>query len=118
MFKNLGNLTQLAGMLKNLGQVRGRLAESKERLATERVVGEDTSSSVRIEMNGLGEVIAVTVNTQVLTPELQMQVQESIQIATNLAIQQAKRLHLESIRSLTQGVELPGLEGIMEELAK
>lgn len=118
MFKNLGNLTQLAGMLKNLGQMKTKLAESKSKLATQKAVGQDTSSSVRVEINGLGEVISVEVQQHVLTPELQVQLQQSIQIATNLAIQQAKQMHLQSIKELTQGIELPGLDGILEELAK
>ena len=118
MFKNLGNLTQLAGMFKNLGQIGSKMAEAKAQLATELVIGEDESSAVVIEMNGLGEMTHVRIQEQFLTPEMQTQLQQSILIAANQAIQQAKKLYVEKIRELTNGVDIPGLDGIIEELSK
>ncbi len=117
MFKNIGNLTQIAGLLKNLGQMKSKVAEAKQKLAGKTVVGSIPGDSVRIEMNGLGEVTLVAVDPAMLTPDFQAQLQASLQEATNKAIKLAKQLHVESIRELTGGVELPGMEGILEELA-
>lgn len=118
MFKNLGNLTQLAGMFKNLGQIGTKMADAKAQLATQQVTAEDDSSAVKIEMNGLGEMTHIHIQEQFLTPEMQAQLQQSILVASNRAIQQAKKLHVEKIREMTNGVDIPGLDGIIEELSK
>jgi nucleoid-associated protein EbfC len=114
MFKNLGNLTQLAGLLKNFGQIKTKIAESKERLTKEVVIGVDESKCVRIDMNGVGVVIGVQVDQNSI--QSTQQLEAAIQQAANQAIKQAKQLHVNSIREMTAGVDIPGLDGILQEL--
>ena len=116
MFKNLSNLTQVAGLFKNLGQMKGRIAEAKKHLAGRKVVGETDGSRVHIEMNGLGEVTNVQVHLDLLTPEMQSQLQKLLQEAINKAVGRARELHMESIREITKGVDLPGLDGVLQEI--
>ena len=47
MFKNLGNLGQMAGLLKNFGQIKTKISQKKEELATQVVNGEVTGGSVK-----------------------------------------------------------------------
>ena len=117
MFKNLGNLGQMAGLLKNFGQIKTKISQKKEELATQVVSGEVTGGSVKIEMNGLGQVLKVAIDPVVLTPELQTQLEGSIQEAANIAIANAKKLHVAAIREMTDGLPIPGLDGILEEMS-
>jgi DNA-binding protein YbaB len=38
--------------------------------------------------------------------------------AINHAVSQAKSLHADSIRELTQGVDIPGLEKVIQDMAQ
>jgi DNA-binding protein YbaB len=53
-----------------------------------------------------------------LAPEHKSLVQRLTLEAINHAVAQAKALHVEAIKEATHGVEFPGLEKIIEEIAK
>lgn len=118
MFKNLSNLTHLAGMFKNMGQIRTKIAEAKERLAAEKVTSDTIGGGVRVEMNGLCEATQITIEPHLLSPEMQSQLQESLREAFNQSVMQAKQLNMASVKQMTAGIDLPGVDGILEELAK
>lgn len=118
MFKNFGNLTQLAGMFKNMGQIRTKIAQAKERLAAEKVSSDTIGGGVRVEMNGLGEATAIAIEAHLLSPEMQAQLQDSLREAINESVKKAKALNMASVRQMTAGIDIPGVDGILEELAK
>jgi DNA-binding protein YbaB len=60
----------------------------------------------------------VDISSTLLAPEHKSLVQRLTLDAINHAVVQAKALHVEAIKEATHGVELPGLEKIIEEIAK
>jgi DNA-binding YbaB/EbfC family protein len=55
----LGNLGQLASLLKNAGQIKQNMQGMQERLAAARYVGEAGGGQVRATVDGRGELIAI-----------------------------------------------------------
>ncbi len=117
MFKNLGNI---AGLMKTIGQLPERMRKLKVEMEARRISGRacEGDHQISVVVNGLGLVQTVEVSESLLYPEHKSTVQRLTLDAMNEAIAQAKELHVQAIRELSHGVELPGLNNILEEMAK
>ena len=117
MFKNLGNI---ANLVKSMGQLPDRMSKLKQQMESKRICGRacEGDHQVRVEVSGLGLVHEVDISSTLLAPEHKSLVQRLTLEAINHAVVQAKALHVEAIKEATHGVELPGLEKIIEEIAK
>ena len=111
MFKGIGNL---AGMLKQAQQMGSRFQEISETLRSQRAEGAAGGGMVTIEVNGLGEVLACRIDPSVaLDREL---VEDLVPAAVNAALGRAKQLHAEAMRSMTAGMDLPGLDEMLAQV--
>lgn len=117
MFKNFGNLTQLAGMLKDAGNIREKIAQIKTKLAADRFKQSADGERVVVEMNAAGEVLDVVIAPEMLTPQMQHELQQQLVIALNKAGKTAKEKHVAAIREATKGLPIPGLDGVLQEMA-
>ena len=117
MFKNLGNI---ANLMKSIGQLPDRMAKLKQEMEIKRIRGRacEGDHQVLVEVDGLGLVHSVDLSLSLFSPEQKSLTQRLTLEAMNQAIAQAKALHVQAIRELTKGVDLPGLENILEEMAK
>jgi DNA-binding YbaB/EbfC family protein len=117
MFKNLGNI---ANLMKSFGQMPERMSKLKQQMEGKRICGRacEGDYQVTVEVSGLGLVHEVDISSSLLAPEHKSLTQRLTLEAINHAVTQAKAMHLEAIRELTHGVELPGLDKIIEEMAK
>jgi hypothetical protein len=111
MLKGLGDL---AGMMRQAQHLGERMREVGVRLRGERVTAEAGAGLVSVEANGLGEVLRVRIDESLLVPGEQEVLEELVAAAVNQALTRSKQLHVEAIRSLTGGVELPGFHEAME----
>jgi DNA-binding YbaB/EbfC family protein len=91
------------------------MQEVNQQLKVKRVTAASGGGMVQVEANGLGEILSVTIDAQLVENNEREMIEDLVPAAVNLAIQKAKELHSESMRSLTDGFELPGLD---EALAK
>ena len=117
MFKNLGNIS---GLMKTIGQLPERMRKLKAEMEARRINGQACEGDHRVSVvvNGLGLVQTVDISDSLLHPEHKTIAQRLTLDAMNEAIGQAKELHVQAIRELSHGVELPGLNSILEEMAK
>lgn len=114
MFRNLNGL---ANLMKNAGQIGPRLQQVKSDLESRSVVGKSASNLVSIHMNGVGKVSQVVVDPSLVSSEGHDELQNEIREATNLAIEAAKQLHLEALKHATEELGLPGMDGLLSQLA-
>jgi DNA-binding protein YbaB len=117
MFKNLGNI---ANLMKAFGQLPDKAAKLKQQMEAKRIRGRacEGDHQVTVEVSGLGQVHEVDISSSLFAPEHRSLTQRLTLEAINHAVTQAKALHAESIRELTQGVDIPGLDKIIQDMAQ
>jgi DNA-binding protein YbaB len=73
---------------------------------------------VMVELNGLGVVQTVELSDSLLhSPAHKSLAQRLIRESMNQAVASAKVMHVQAIKELTRGLDLPGLDKILEEMA-
>lgn len=112
MFKGLANF---ASMIKQAQQLGGKLQGLSEELRGKRVTGTSGGGLIEAEVNGLGELLRVRIDPQLSVQNDREMIEDLLPAAVNQALVRAKELHAEAMKSLTQGMNLPGLD---EALAK
>lgn len=115
MFKGLAGM---ASMMGNLQKVPGELEAINARLRDERVVGSAAEGRVRVEMNGLGELQGIAIDSSLVADGDPTPAQQPICEATNEASALAKRRYGEAIHGMAQEMNLniPGIESLLTRL--
>jgi len=113
MLKGLGNL---AGLMKQAQQIGGQIQGLNDELKTKKTVGSAGAGMVEIEMNGLLEVLRCRIDPKIVNVDDRELLEDLIAAATNQAVSKARELHAEALKSLTGGLELPGLQDALSKL--
>jgi DNA-binding YbaB/EbfC family protein len=106
MFGALGNMAMLMKQAREMGS---KMEALQEELRRRRVVGAGASNLVEIEMNGLQEVVACRIDPRLTAQNDSRQIELLVRDAVNDAVQKSKQLHAEALKSLTGGMDIPGL---------
>ncbi len=107
MFKEFAGLGSL---LKHAQAISGRVQGLTEELRNRRATGSAGGGLVEIEVNGLVEVLRCRIDPKLLTQPDQELLEDLVAAAVNQAVAKAKELHAETMRSITGGIPLPGIE--------
>lgn len=113
MFKGLGNL---ASLMKQAKQMGSRMEEVNQQLKEQRAMGSAGADLVQVEVNGLGEVQRVMIDPSLIQAGDREMIEDLLPAAFNQANAKAKQLHMEAMRGLTDGMELPGLDEAMSQI--
>jgi DNA-binding YbaB/EbfC family protein len=108
-------ITNLAGLLKQAQQVGSRLQQVNDELKIRRATGRAGGGMVEVEVNGLGQVLRMSIDPALVERKDRELLEDLIPAATNQALTKAKELHAEVIKDLAGGMNIPGLD---EALAK
>jgi DNA-binding YbaB/EbfC family protein len=112
VFKGLGNL---AALMRNAQGITGRIEEVSQELKAKRAKGAAGGGMVEVEVNGLGQVLNVTIDSQLVENNEREMIQDLLPAAINEAASKAKQMHVEAMREMTGGMSLPGLEDVIEK---
>jgi DNA-binding YbaB/EbfC family protein len=112
VFKGLGNL---ASLIKQARDMSGKMRELADTLKTKRAEGSAGGGLVKVEVNGLGEVLACRIDPT-LAGDREM-IEDLLPAAVNQAQSKAKELHAEAMRSLAQDAEMPALDDLLSQLS-
>lgn len=108
---NLKNLSGLSQLMMNAGSIPERIKEMREQLAKETVSGgENVEGAVYVEMSGAGEVQRLVICSTLVQHGAADQVEQKLPAALNEALAKVRKLHIEKMRELTGGVNIPGLD--------
>jgi hypothetical protein len=113
MFKGLGNL---GALLKQAQQIGGKMQQLNEELKQQRIKGTAGAEMVEVEVNGLLEVLHCRLSDQLVREGDRELIEDLLVAAVNQAIGKAKQQHAESMKQLTGGLELPGMEETLSKL--
>lgn len=112
-FKNLSGLTQL---IMNAGSLADRIKDLKESLANQTATGTAAEGSIHVEVSGTGEVQRLSICSTLVQTGTTDQIEQLLPLALNEALAKVRQMHLEKVRELTGGVDLPGLEDALGRL--
>jgi len=102
----LGNM---AGLLKQAQAMQAQMAKVQEQAASKTVTGTAGGGSVTVTANGAMELVAVVIDPEVIKSGETDMVQDLILGATNDALRKAREMMANEMKSLTGGLNLPGL---------
>jgi DNA-binding YbaB/EbfC family protein len=114
VFKSLGNLANLPGLLKQAQEVSGKMQALQQELRSKRATGAAGGGLVEVEVNGLAEVLAVRIDPSLVEKGEREMIEDLLPAAFNAAQQKAKQLHAEAMQSLTGGI--PGFQDALSQL--
>jgi DNA-binding YbaB/EbfC family protein len=114
VFKSLGNLANLPGLLKQAQEVSGKMQALQHELRNKRATGSAGGGLVEVDVNGLAEVLAVRIDPSLVEKGEREMIEDLLPAAFNSAQQKAKQLHAEAMQSLTGGI--PGFQDALSQL--
>lgn len=113
-FKNLSGLSQL---MMNAGSIPDRIKELREKLAQETITGGTQSEGeVFVELSGTGEIRKLVICETLVQSGSTDRIEEMLPAVLNEALSKVRRLHVEKMRELTGGIDLPGLDDALAGL--
>ena len=115
MLKGLGNLANLASVIKQAQQMGGKMQQVADVLKTRRAEGTAGGGLVSVEVNGLGELLRCTIDPS-LSNDREM-IEDLIPAAVNQAQAKAKQLYADEMKSLADGVDMPALNDVLAQLS-
>ena len=115
MLKGLGNI---ASLMKQAQQMGGQLQQVNERLKSQRATGAAGGGMVEVEVNGLGEVLRVAIDPALVERGEREMIEDLLPAAVNQALAKAKQLHVEAMQSLTEGLDMPGLNEAISKITQ
>jgi DNA-binding YbaB/EbfC family protein len=102
----LGNM---AGLLKQAQAMQAQMAKVQEQAASKTVTGTAGGGSVTATANGAMELVKIVIDPEVIkTGEADM-IQDLVLAATNDALRKAREMMANEMKSLTGGLNIPGL---------
>ena len=113
MFKNLSNL---ASLMKQATQIGSRMEEMQAELREKRVHGSAGGGMVTVECNGAGEMLKIDIASELIEKGEKDVIEDLVRAATNEAHVKSRELHLESMKTLTGGMEIPGLDDALSQM--
>lgn len=114
MLKGLGNI---ASLMKTAQQMGGKMQQVNDRLKAARITGAAGGGMVEIEANGLGEVLRAKIDPTLLASGDHEMLEDLLPAAINQVQDKAKQLHQEHMQSLTEGLNLPGLDEALRQMS-
>ncbi|HET9844596.1 MAG TPA: YbaB/EbfC family nucleoid-associated protein [Nitrospira sp.] len=102
----LGNM---ANIMKQAQQMQAQMAKLQEEAATKTVTGSAGGGMVTVTANGAMEVVSVHINPEAVKDADAEMLQDVVLAATNEALKNARQLMADQMKSVTGGMNIPGL---------
>lgn len=107
MFKGLGNLGDMAGMMKKAKEMQAKMAEMQEGLDSITVTGESGAGLVKATATAKGELTALDIDPSIFNPDEKEVVEDLILAAIKDAQGKASDRSQEEMRKITEEMGLP-----------
>ena len=107
MLKGLGQLGDMAKLMKQAQEMQSRLSDAQGRLDTIEVEGEAGAGLVRVRATAKGEVTGLAIDPSLFVPEERQVVEDLIVAAIKDAQARAAAAAQAEMAKVTDGLELP-----------
>jgi DNA-binding YbaB/EbfC family protein len=95
------------GMLRNMGSLRDRVAETQGELERERVTGSAGGGMVTVTLNGRGEVVDVGIDPEVVDPAETELLADMVKAAFGQALEKSREVQREGLQKVLGGLPIP-----------
>ena len=116
MFKALGNLANIGAFMKQAQEMSGRMQAIQEQLKTKRVTGSAGGGMIEVDVNGLGDTLAVRIDASLVEKNEREMIEDLLPAAINAAQAKAKQMHAEAMQELAGGIPIAGLSDALQQL--
>ena len=113
-----GKMLELGSLMKQAREFGGRVQEMNDKLKDIRVEGNAGGGLVTVHVNGLQELVSCKIDPCLFQQGDAELLEELIVNAVNDAVDESRTRQAETMRSLTDNVDMSGLTGIIEKLVK
>lgn len=113
---NLGNLGNIAGMLRSAQEMGAKVQGLQEELRAKRVTGSSGGGMVEVEMTGTGEMLSLRIDPDLIARGEQEIIEDLVPAAVNQASAKAKQMHADMMKDLTSGMNVPGLDDALAKM--
>jgi len=107
MLKGLGNIADMAKMMKAAQAMQSRMAELQDSLARVIITGEAGAGLVAVRCTGKGDVIGIDLSPSILHASAQHQAQDLILAASQDAQSRARAYMMSEMARIAQELGLP-----------
>ncbi len=107
----LGGLGNLAGMLKQAKEMKGRLEEIQAELANQRYAGEAGGGAVCATVDGRGGLVDIKIKPEAAA-DVEL-LEDMIKAAIGLAVTKSQDGAKQEMSKLTGGLNIPGLGDLL-----
>lgn len=114
MFKGFG---QFASLLKNAGEIQGRMQEMQENLKRLKVSGSAGGEMVTVEMNGQQQVLSCQIEESLFASGDREMVEDLVVSACNQALEKSRELAASEMNKFAGGFDVPGLSEALARLS-
>lgn len=114
MFKKFANI---ASMLKQAGEMRGKMDEMQQRLAKVRVEGTAGAGMVTVQASGQQKITSVRIEDSLLNGDDKEMLEDLLVAATNTALEKSKEAAAEELSKFTTELDFPGLGDVLAKFS-
>ncbi len=107
--KGLGSLGDMAGLMKKVMEMKGRVDEIREALATETIEASAGGGMVKVVVNGTFKVESITIDPEVINRDEAEMLETLIRAAVNDAVDKMHEHVKSRMSEITGGLSIPGL---------
>lgn len=109
MFKGLGDLGKMGGMMKQAMALKDNIDSFKEQLGEERVEGSAGGGMVHVVVSGKMELLDIKIDPEVIDKDDPEMLETLVRAAVNEAMDKTRELVKEKMSEMTGGLDIPGL---------
>ena len=102
-FGNMGNI------LKQAQAMQAQMAKVQEQAASKTVAGTAGGGSVTVTANGAMQIVGIVIDPEVVKGGDVEMVQDLVMAASNDALRKAREMMADEMKSVTGGMNVPGL---------
>ena len=108
-------MSNIGGLMKQAQEMGQKMQQITEDLKDKRVEANTGGGLVKVEVNGLGEVLNVEIDPSLVGESGDREMIEDLVVgAVNQAVAKSKQLHAEAMQEVTGGMNIPGLGDAMK----
>jgi DNA-binding YbaB/EbfC family protein len=103
MQKNIGK------MLKQAQKMQAQMMQAQDELKSKQVEGSAGGGMVKVTLNGAQEVVAVSINPEVIDPDDAEMLEDLVMAAFKNAQEKVSEMSNETFGAITGGLNIPGM---------
>lgn len=107
MLKGLGNLGDMAGMMKKAKEMQEKMAEMQDNLSAITVTGESGAGLVKATATAKGELTGLDIDASIFNPDDKEVAEDLILAAIKDAQAKATQRSQDEMKKITEGLGLP-----------